>query len=138
MIFDSSLAFKLHEDSAVASATKSFGFIIRNTKSFTNIGFVVTLLGFLVGSRLKYVSLIYYPIYSGQVQALEKVQRKFLKFLYLKPESVYPTCGYDQDLLFLKFVVSSLEHYRFFFNFLLIWTSPHSEQLLSKMNFCVP
>lgn len=129
-------------DSVVASASRSFRFMVRNFRDFINLRCLMNLYFCLVRSRLEYASFIFYTTCHGQVQALWKVQRRFLKLLYFKSKWVYPARGYNHNLLLLKFDISSLEYRRFIisisFLYGLLYGYIDAAKLLSKINFRVP
>lgn len=84
------------------------GFIIRNCQNFNDTLALKTLYYSFVRSKLEYGSIIWYPHYDFQKLAIEKVQRKFCKFLYYKVNRVYPDTGYNQNLLYEEFEMPSL------------------------------
>lgn len=62
-----------------------------------------------VRAKLEYCSVVWSPLYKVHREAIDRVQRKFLKFLYFKTHGVYPQQGYDYALLCSEFDVASLE-----------------------------
>lgn len=110
--FDSSLSFKQHVESTVQSAFKTLGFIIRSSDGFCNLTTLKLLYFVFVRSRLEYGSVVWAPYYNLHKLLLERVQRKFLKFLYFKSHGVYPVQGYEDALLLEEFQMSSLENRR--------------------------
>ncbi|XP_063924585.1 uncharacterized protein LOC135138536 [Zophobas morio] len=89
VIYDCQFNFKDHVDCIVSKARKLMGFIIRNCKEF-NITSLTALFNALVRSRLEYCSLAWFPYYQNQILSLEKIQQKFLKYLYFKEEKRWP------------------------------------------------
>lgn len=110
--FDCSLAFDFHVNETVKSAYKMLGFLIRNSCSFTNVNTLKLLYFAYVRSKLEYCSVVWDPYYLVYKQALERVQRKFLKYLHFRRHNSYPSRGYSNDLLLGEFGVDSLERRR--------------------------
>nr|CAH7747916.1 unnamed protein product [Callosobruchus chinensis] len=111
--FTSDLSFYKHIDQMVRSATRMLGFIIRNCKSFTNIDALKTLFYTLVRSVVEYGCIVWSPIYTTYISKIERVQIKFMKYLYLKSNGHYPPFNYPHKDLSEQFNIVSLEHRRF-------------------------
>lgn len=84
VIFDSSLNFNAHIDYACKKARRSLGFIIRNSKEFTNPRTSTILYSSLVRSILEYASQIWSPKTITNCKQIETVQHKFLRFMARK------------------------------------------------------
>ncbi|KYB24594.1 hypothetical protein TcasGA2_TC030943 [Tribolium castaneum] len=97
--FDAELSFNFHVREIVDKALKSYGFIYRNGREFTNIKILRILYFAFVRSRLEYGALIWNPIYNTYVVQLENVQRRFLKYLAFLSDGVYPIQGVDEQIL---------------------------------------
>lgn len=140
--FDNTLSFNLHIESVVASASKALGFIVRNSKNFTSILCIKSLYYAFVRSKLEYASLIFGPLYNNQIQSLEGVQRRFLKFLYFKSEGIYPERGIDQDFLLQMFKMGALYKRRIAVSLTFLHGLLHNHidccELIGKLNFRVP
>ena len=95
------LSFNDHMNHVVTSSLKVLGFLIRNTKSFTDPKALMSLFYSLVRSKLEYASIIWSPFYNYQSLNLESVQQRFLEYLYFRTHAVYPPNGYSQQLLLL-------------------------------------
>lgn len=107
--FDAKLSFKDHINLKVSEACKFYGFILRNCKSFTNIDSLKNLYFAYVRSKLEYASIVWKPYYKYQKQIIEKVQRRFLKYLSLKTDGIYPERGVSETLLCNRFQITHLE-----------------------------
>lgn len=140
--FDTKLSFTLHYESIIASAYKSMGFIMRNCREFHNVDTLKLLFSTFVRSRLEYASIVWCPGYTTHVTALEKVQRRYLKYLHLKQYGSYPPVGFPSLQLYSTFSLPSLESRReqsalkFLSN--LISGSCDCPELLGRLNFTVP
>lgn len=59
-------------------------FIVRSTKNFNNIAALKPLFIAVVLFKIECSALVYYLIYNCHIKALEKVQRKYVKYLHYK------------------------------------------------------
>lgn len=107
--FDSQFSFIPHIDLTISIALKMLGFICRNCNSFTDEDALKSLYFALVRSRLDYAAIVWQPLSDCHKFALERVQRKFLKFLTFRKTGTYPPRGYDNQLLLREFSMTSLE-----------------------------
>ena len=99
VIFDKTLTFKQHIDSITTSSLKLWGFIRRTCKDFRDLQCFKTLYYSLVRSRLEYASIVWNPYYKVDIISVENIQRRFVKFMYLKTHGEYPIPGLDYNLL---------------------------------------
>lgn len=140
--FDSKLTFNEHIILTTTSALKTLGFIIRNCRTFTDIKALKTLFVSLVRSKLEYGDLIWYPHYDIYINLLERVQRRFLKFLAFKVDGVYPTRGIAHGVLTSRFDIQTLGHRRLLssltFLYKLLHNTVDAPILLSMLNFLIP
>jgi len=109
--FDSQVTFNILISSTVTSAYRTYGFIIRNCNQFS-IQVLSTLYFSLVRSKLEYGSIVWNPIYDQYKLAIEKVQKKFIKFLFFKIDGQYPEKGSSYHLMLEIFKFTSLEKRR--------------------------
>lgn len=84
VIFDSGLRFTEHVNTITNEAFRALGFIMRNTIDFTNHFSIILLYNAFVRSKLEFASAVWYPSTKKQDKLIEKVQNKFLKYLYFK------------------------------------------------------
>jgi hypothetical protein len=82
--FDSRLVFDVHISSVVAASLKLLEFLFRSCNEFRSVKCLTTLYFSLVRYRLEYGSIIWSPYYVTYINTVESVQRKFLKYLYLR------------------------------------------------------
>lgn len=142
IMFDEKLSFNVHVDRTVSSALKSLGFIIRNTHNFRNIQCLKILYFSLVRSKLEYGAVIWNPFYKYEIKLCEKVQIKFLKYMYYKSQHVYPPKDVDIEILMCTFNLDSLKtrRERLLVSFLykLLHNQIDCPSLLEQINFLVP
>lgn len=142
IVFDPALSINDHIEHEVGAASGGYGFIVRNTRAFHNISVLKSLFCSFVRSKLKYGNLIFYPLYDRLIDALEAVQRKFLKFVHFKSVGVYPERNFEQTILLRMFDLLSLRERRIKISlrFLigLVCGEVDCADLLSVINFCVP
>lgn len=96
------MCFNLHIDNVIARSNKNLGFIIRNTKPFTNIRALIILYVSIIRSIVEYGVVIWAPSYITHIMRLEKVQRKFIKFLCFKCGIRFDSCPYEQHLQYFS------------------------------------
>lgn len=140
VIFDSSLRFNLHIDSAIHRAFRLCGFIKRQTRDFKDIFSVKTLYVHLVRPILEYGSLVWNPYYNNSIDRLERVQRKMVNYMLLKMNVNKDDFDY---LSRLKIVgLQSLRDRRLnrqvVFAFKVIHGMVDCTEVLAKFNFRVP
>ncbi|KAJ3640833.1 hypothetical protein Zmor_027371 [Zophobas morio] len=142
VIFDSELTFNDHIKCVSSSASKSLGFIMRVSKYFNDIDLLKSLFFSFVMSKLEYASIIWYPIYLCQHMPLDRIHRKFLKYLSYKLDGFYPSRGCDMVILLQRHGLMSLSSRRDgqCANFIvkLINNRIDCASLLSKVEFNVP
>lgn len=142
ILFDQKLCFDLHVSAIVAGALRSLGFVYRNCRDFTSPAILKILYIAYVRSKLEYGSLVWYPIYSVHIDRIEKVQRKFLKFMAYLVDGVYPERGYSQELLLGRFDLLPLRVRRNVLAVKFVYGLLHglidSPWLIPKLKFCVP
>lgn len=142
ILFDETLTFNQHIHNIQLSAYKLLGFIIRTCRDFSDLHIMKLLFCALVRSRLEYGNIIWYPLYFSQAYALEKVQRRFLKYLSYRSLGSYPVRNFDYELLLSQHDFKSLcarrEQSSFMFIVRLLMNHTDCSSLLSKLNFMVP
>lgn len=140
--FDSQLSFSSHVNETVKAAYKMLGFIIRNSDEFIGLHAVKSLYYAYVRSKLEYCAIVWSPFYAIHKLAIERVQRKFLKYLYFRKHRSYPCRGYPGDLLTQEFCVMSLEKRRILSTlvFLVNLVRRHIDcpAMLNFINFRIP
>lgn len=108
VLFDSSLTYKSHIMNVCSDAFKALGFVMRVSKYFKDISLIKSLYFSYVLSKIEYAALIWHPIYACEAIALDRVHRRFLKFLSFKIDGVYPERGISQEELLLRHNIRSL------------------------------
>ena len=109
VLFDSKLSFAQHIEEICSAALKALGFILRTAKPFDGLEVLHVLYCAFVRSRLEYCSLVWYPHYIQHQLAVERVQRRFLKYLTFKQTGTYPARGVDYAALLLRHDIQSLQ-----------------------------
>ncbi|KAF9796847.1 hypothetical protein SFRURICE_001197 [Spodoptera frugiperda] len=84
------LLFREHIMKICKKAYRNLGFLLRQTRDFTNISAVRALYDALVRSHLEHSAMIWAPHESKYSLMLERVQNKFTRHLYWKLYGVYP------------------------------------------------
>lgn len=142
VIFDSNLSFTHHINDIVTNSFRSLGFVIRNTREFNDINTIKLLYCALVRPRVEYASIIWCPHYNIHVQNIERVQRRFLKYLSFKDDNLYPPIGFPHKELLSRHSFDALENRRIIAQLVflrnLITNDIDSEEILSQLNFSTP
>lgn len=92
---DSKLLFDTHIDNIVTGATKTLGFIMRSSLHFTQIKTIKVLYCTYVRSKLEYASQIWSPSYNIYINRIERIQKKFVKYLCFKMKTPYNSSNYE-------------------------------------------
>lgn len=142
VLFDAKLSFANHIEMVRKNANKCLGFILRVSRDFNNVEIMKRLYFAFVSSKLEYASLIWYPIYACHAAVLDRIHRRFLKYLSYRTDGVYPALGTSQTDLLNKHQMSSLFERRRVqsaaFLRKLIRGDVVSEELLARVPFNVP
>lgn len=142
IIFDPKLSFASQVQSVSSAAMKTVGFIIRNSRHFTNTTLMKSLFTAFVRPKLEYCCIVWNPGYSTHALLLESVQRRFLKYLAFREDSTYPVRGFPNDILLNRFTFDSLESRRSYFSVVFLWKLMRgdisSPELLMMLGLAVP
>lgn len=142
MWFDRELSFSQHITAKIEQAMKSYGFIVRNCKTFTDARALLILYFSFVRSKLEYASIVWSPIYNCHKQSIETVQRKFLKFLSFTCDGFYPERGFPYRQLRDRFGLDSLDLRRKYASLSFLYHILHGgidcSELVQMLQFFVP
>lgn len=142
VVMDSHLSFVPHIDYICSHAAKMLSFIIRNTRGFKNIESLKILHYAYVRSKLEYCSVVWDPHYNIHIMCLERIQRRFCKFLYMVRHGAYPVRHYRNADLLCEMNLNSLKVRRILacnvFLYKVLHGSVDSSDLLSRIDFRVP
>lgn len=137
--FDSKLNFKQHILYISSKARKTWGLIIRHCKTFS-VYCTKILFCSLVRSVLEYASVIWSPHFAGDIQIIEKVQNRFLRFTEWKLNIKHVYGSYRFILVHLNMI--PLQQRRIFNDlftlFKILNQNLYSELLLDQIEFYVP
>ena len=147
VVFMEKLNFNEHIINMVNSAYKTLGFVLRNSRNFNNINTFLVLFNSFVRSKLEYGSNVWSPNAFCHNNHIEKVQKKFVRYLYFKLFGLSPfrisyldqiqyikTCRNKKILtLSLRRDIASL-----CFVHKIIHNSINSPEILQEINFKVP
>lgn len=84
VILDSKLTYTSHINFCYNKAIKMLGFLFRSCRDFKNVHSLKTIYFSYVRSHLEYCVQIWNPTKLGISAELEKIQRKFVRFLFFK------------------------------------------------------
>uniref|UniRef100_A0A1Y1MJR8 Reverse transcriptase domain-containing protein n=1 Tax=Photinus pyralis TaxID=7054 RepID=A0A1Y1MJR8_PHOPY len=141
IVFDKKLSFNIHIENKIKAAYSSLGFIFRSSKDLKNGSTYKILYHTLVRPHLEYASIIRAPYANKYQQAIEMVQKKFIRRMQYRLTSTYPLFDHYSDLL-QTFCMKSLSDRRrnhlLIFFYKLLNNQVSSSHLLSLINFNVP
>ena len=100
VLFDSKLKFNEHHKEITQKAFKMLGFLYRTARYFQSIESILLLYKSLVRSQLEYATTVWSPSTKTYSDAIEKVQRKFTRFVYRKFQIPYQ--HYEDRLITLQ------------------------------------
>ncbi|XP_041985052.1 uncharacterized protein LOC121737440 [Aricia agestis] len=107
--FTSDLNFRKHVVEVCKKAYRNLGFLLRQAHHFSNIAALKALYEALVKSHLEGNAVIWSPYEDKYIKMLDRIQNKFVRFIYLKRYGVYP--GYP--LLYpTLFVLGMVGYYK--------------------------
>lgn len=90
ILFSSNFTFHSHINNIINLSYKSLGFVMRNSCKF-KVKTIIILYNSIVRSKLEYAAVIWNPVTNKYILLLEKIQNKFLKWLYYRLYNDYPT-----------------------------------------------
>ena len=106
--FDKKLCFSDHIERTVNSSMKIYGYIVRTAKEFSNNLTLIRIFNSFVRSKLEYASVVWFPHHKNHTENLERVLRRFLKYLCYRVDGTYPPVGYSYCRLLERFSFQSL------------------------------
>ena len=115
---------------------------MRMSKYFSSIPLLKSLYSAYVLSKLEYGSLIWSPIYACDCLSLDRVHRRFLKFISFKADGIYPDRGTPQIELLQRHGMDSLSDRRDSLHAKFVYKLVHDgidcPFLLERLGFAVP
>jgi hypothetical protein len=138
---DTRLEMRDHIVNICKKANKMLGFIIRTASLFNNVKVAILLYNAYVRSRLEYNSIVWDPREKKYTLLIERVQRKFARFLYKRYYGYYPTLFpslfvtgmVGLETLHVRRKISTLTHYC-----LLLRHKVDNPSVLAQLNLFVP
>lgn len=138
VIFQSNLSFCNHVSYICENAYVTLGMVIRNSGIFRNIFTIKNLYTALVRSKLEYASVIWAPKTKNSVLSLEKIQARFVRFLFMKFNGFYPSYPepISYKLLIENLDIQTLEARRNYNSLILLYNILNSNiDIPSAMNY---
>ena len=84
VILDSKLTYKTHIEQIYKKALRMLGYLIRTCRDFGNLGAIKAVYFSFVRSHLEYCCQVWSPRLAGDRVMLEKIQRRFIRFIFHK------------------------------------------------------
>lgn len=142
--FNTGLTFRDHITRSCKKAYRNLGFLLRTVRGFTNVKAIIALYNTLVRSQLECNAVIWAPHETKYSLMLEKVQNKFIRYLYMRYYGVYPFYPLMYPTLFILGMVGynelgvrrdlALASYIF----KLLRGKVHNAVVLGQVGLCVP
>jgi hypothetical protein len=140
IVFDSGLSFRSHIAGVANRAMQTLGFVLRTVRGFRNVRTLVLLFTSLVRSILEFATPIWSPCYAIHINKLERVQKKFLR--YINYVLGIPIDLIDYDCLRTHTNLAPLQDRRIFFDVIFLYkiiNSVYDEpELLNKICIRIP
>lgn len=128
VIFDKKLKFDSHIEEIVKKSYSMLGFLMRTTSNFDNKDCVRFLFNALVRSRLEYNSAVWNPYQNTYSSKIERVQKKYTRFVFYKFQ--VPYISYPERLKTLNMI--ELVHRREYFDICLLHRIMHDQSLVQS------
>lgn len=144
LTLNSELTFRDHITKVCKKAYSNLGFILRMANGFTNINAIAALYNALVRSKLECNGVIWSPHETKYILMVEKIQNKFIRYLYLKKYGVYPFYPLMYPTLFILGMVGynelrvRRELTLVCYIFKVLRGKVHNPDVLQQIYFCVP
>ncbi|KAL1446991.1 hypothetical protein WDU94_013993 [Cyamophila willieti] len=90
VIFESDLSFNAHIYDITLRAYKRLGMLIRYCKHIKDLDAILLLYKSIVRSILEYGAVLWAPKYKNSQKIIERVQAKFVRYLFNKENGFYP------------------------------------------------
>jgi hypothetical protein len=90
VIFENKWRFKKHITNVCDRSMRMLGFVMRNARNLNNLLAIRALYNMLIRSILEYGSIVWNPYDRKYSLLLERVQGKFLRYLYKREYGTYP------------------------------------------------
>ncbi|CAG9135522.1 unnamed protein product [Plutella xylostella] len=84
------LKFRDHITNICKKAFRNLGFVLRRVQGFNNIRTIIAIYNALVRSHLEFNAVIWAPHEMKYGLMLERIQNKFIRYIYLRQYGVYP------------------------------------------------
>jgi hypothetical protein len=138
--FDDKLSFVNHVNNVTGKAMQTLGFVLRTVSDFSNIHAIALLYKSLVRGQLEYNSAIWSPTYKIHISNIERIQRKFLRFINFKLGIPRSELNYDHILSILN--IGTLENRRIINDLIFLYKIVNnlfdSPDLVQNIMFRVP
>lgn len=138
VLLDCKLHLDGHVDNIINKAYRMYGFIMRSSNDFSQSSTYLCLYKSLIRSQLEYAVPVWNPFYNVYIDALESVQKRFLKVLQYKCHRQY--MQYEQ--LLTNYNLLSLKLRRLQLEMMFLYDLCHNRydctDLINKLCYKVP
>lgn len=116
VIFDSELTFKSHIASVVAKASRMLGLVTRNSSEFRDHAALLQLYRAHVIPILTYASVIWTPSLRYQIDFLEAINHRFMRYLSRHTDTPMNRFDHDYSPISKKFSIPSIKSIHDYFD----------------------
>lgn len=135
---DSKLHFDIHIDNIINKAFQMYGFVVRSGVMFKQSSTFIYLFKSLIRCQLEYAVSIWNPLYEKYNYMLERIQKKFLRYIHYKchrKRLSYKTLLVKYKLINLKSRRAQLETMLLFD---IVNNKYDSIEITSRLNYNIP
>lgn len=108
VIFDSRMNFAEHINAVVNSSFRMLGFLKRTCRFFNSRKTLIQLYNSYIRSKLEYCAVVWDPIHANQRNQVERVQKKFVRYMNAKMNNE-PSYRISYGILVERFNMDTLE-----------------------------
>lgn len=130
ILFDTKLKFKSHITTCLSKSYRMLGFVMRLAKEFSQPKCIDILYNALVRSQIEYLAPIWTPHQSTYVKTIERLQKKYTRFIFWLTRTPYTS--YITRINHLKML--TLEARRVYFDACLLHNIIHNDNLIELAN----
>lgn len=142
VLFDTKLSFTDHISDIIVAAYRNLGFIIRNSKQLVDINTLKILFSTFVRSKLEYACVVWNPGYELHKNNIERIQRRFVRYIWFKTDGIYPDFHISHNELLSRFAVKDLTCRREYQTIIMLFKILNNlidcPDLVKELNFHVP
>jgi hypothetical protein len=111
-------------------ATRTLGFVVRNTHDFNNTMSLKVLYFALIRSILEYGSVVWNPYQLNWINKIERVQNKFLRYINSKTPNKCAVIDHNYEPLRTLLNIHTLSSRRTFLDVIFVYKIVHARSMI--------